>query len=278
MKLGVPISLGLHASVVGVGLIAFSGDPKPFEESRIIPIEIVTISKDTNISAAIRRPQNIEMPEAQDDVPMTLETPQQNAAEEAPDISEREEEVVEKTAEAIVRDSDITPTDTADIPAAEPTTPQVPAFDLDKLAGLVNKTRDAAPEANKQIALQSEQNFYRFAESARAGSGEASEMTLSEMDALQSAMYKCWRMPADARNPEKLVVTLDVSLLPDGFVEDVKLTRKLQNRSRDPGNPFWEVAEQRALRAVSQCAPYDFLPNERYQDWRRLTLNFAPQL
>jgi len=278
MKLGVPISLGLHASVVGVGLIAFSGQPKPFEESRIIPIEIVTIANDTNISAAIRRPSNIVLPEAEDDAPMRLETPMQNAQEEAPDISERQEEVVEKTAEAIVQNSEIAPTEAPDIPAPEPAEPQAPAFDLDKLAGLVNKTRDTAPEANQQQALQSEQNFYRFAESARAGSGAATEMTLSEMDALQSAMYKCWRMPADARNPEKLVVTLDVSLLPDGFVEDVKLTRKLQNRARDPGNPFWDVAEQRAARAVSQCAPYDFLPNERYQDWRRLTLNFAPQL
>jgi len=278
MKLGVPISLGLHASVVGVGLIAFSGPVKPFEESRIIPIEIVTIAKDTNISAAIRRPKKVDLPEAEDDLPMTLETPMQNAQEEAADISERREEVVEKTAEAIVRDSDIAPSEAPDIPVSDSAPPEAPAFDLDKLAGLVNKTRDTAPLANQQRALQSEQNFYRFAESAREGSGAGTDMTLSEMDALQSAMYKCWRMPSDARNPEKLIVTLDVSLLPGGFVDDVKLTRKLQNRGRDPSNPFWDVAEQRALRAVSQCAPYDFLPDERYQDWRRLTLNFAPQL
>lgn len=278
MKLGVPISLGLHGLAVGIGLIAFSGDPKPFEDSRIIPIEIISIAKETNISAAIRKPASIKLPEAPDDAPMTLETPMENAQEEAPEILERTEEVVEKTVEAIVREPDNTPTDAPDIPAPEPTEPQVPVFDLDKLSGLVNKTRDTAPEANQQKALQSEQNFYRFAESARAGSGAATDMTLSEMDALQSAMYKCWRMPSDARNPEKLIVTVDVRLLPDGFVEDVKLTRTFQNRGRDPNNPFWDVAEQRALRAVSQCAPYDFLPNESYQNWRRLTLNFAPQL
>lgn len=278
MKLGVPISLGLHAAMVGVGLIAFSGAPKPFEDSRIIPIEIVSIANDTNISAAIRKPKKVELSEAEVDAPMTLETPMVNAQEEAPDISERREAVVEKTAEAVVQNSDIAPTDAPDIPKPEPTEPQIPVFDLDKLSGLVNKTRDTAPEANQQQALQSEQNFYRFAESARAGSGAATEMTVSEMDALQSAMYKCWRIPSDARNPEKLIVTLDVRLLPGGFVDDVKLIRSLQNRSQDPNNPFWDVAEQRALRAVSQCAPYDFLTQESYQNWRRLTLNFAPQL
>lgn len=278
MKLGVPISLGLHATMVGVGLIAFSGAPKPFEDSRIIPIEIVSIANDTNISAAIRKPKKVELSEAEVDAPMTLETPMVNAQEEAPDISERREAVVEKTAEAVVQNSDIAPTDAPDIPKPEPTEPQIPVFDLDKLSGLVNKTRDTAPEANQQQALQSEQNFYRFAESARAGSGAATEMTVSEMDALQSAMYKCWRIPSDARNPEKLIVTLDVRLLPGGFVDDVKLIRSLQNRSQDPNNPFWDVAEQRALRAVSQCAPYDFLTQESYQNWRRLTLNFAPQL
>jgi outer membrane biosynthesis protein TonB len=280
MKFGLPISIGLHAFAVGAGLIVFGGKAKPFEDSRIIPIELVTLSENTNISAAIRKPVKEILPEPEPEEPMTLETPMENAEEEAPDFSERTEEPVEKTVEEIIPEKELEPTDIPKEVDPEPETqePDEPVFDLDKLSGLVNKTRSTAPEKNQQQTLQSEQNTYRFAEAARSSSGEGTDMTLSEMDALQSAMYKCWRMPADAQNPEKLVVSLDVKLLPGGFVDDVRVKDRTKSRMRDPGNPFWDVAEQRALRAVSQCAPYDFLPDEKYANWRSLTLNFAPQL
>ena len=277
MKLGVPISIGLHAFAVGFGLIAFSGEAKPFEDSRVIPIELVSLSEETNISAAIRKPKE-SLPEAEDDTPMTLNTPMTNAPEESETMSERTDEAVEKLAEATLPDRRLDIADEALENETETADVQKPVFDLDKLSGLVDKKRSSAPEKNQQKTLQSEQNSYRFAETARAGSGAGTDMTVSEFDALQSAMYQCWRMPADAKNPEKLVVTVGVRLLPGGFVESAALKNKTQNRRRDPDNPFWDVAEQRAVRAVSQCAPYDFLPAEKYSNWRDLTLNFAPQL
>lgn len=277
MKFGLPISIGLHVAALTVGLITFSGEVKPYEETRIIPIELITVSETTNISAAIRKPKE-KLPEAEPDAPMMLEAPMENAEEVAPEVKKRTEEPVEKAAEAVIPEAAKEPTKAPDKPKDKPQKPDEPVFDLDKLSGLVNKTRDTSPEKNKQKTLESEQNSYRFAEAAQAGSGEGTDMTLSELDALQSAMYKCWRIPADAQNPEKLIVKLDVKLLPGGFVEDVKVKNRLAARRNDPGNPFWEVAEQRALRAVSQCAPYDFLPDEKYANWRNLTLNFAPQL
>ncbi len=277
MKLGLPISVGLHVAAVTVGLVTFSGNVKPFEETRIIPIDLVSVSEKTNISAAIRKPKE-PLPEPEPAEPMMLETPMENSEEEAPDTNERTEEPVEKTAEAVIPEPAKEPTKAPDKPSEEPKETNEPVFDLDKLSGLVNKTRDTSPEKNKQKTLESEQNTYRFADAARAGTGEGTDMTLSELDALQSAMYKCWRIPADAQNPEKLIVRLDVKLLPGGFVEDVQVKNRMTSRRNDPGNPFWEVAEQRAVRAVSQCAPYEFLPDDKYANWRNLTLNFAPQL
>jgi hypothetical protein len=281
MKLGLPISLILHSSVIGAGLLAFAGNVKPFEEARIIPIELVSLSEDTNISAAIRRPKDVDLTEVDADVPMTLQTPMENAREEADDFSERTEAPVEKTAEAIIRDPSLAPTDRPVEDITEVSKQDdAPVFDLDKISGIVNKSRSTAPEANQQVVLQDEKNRLRFAESARSGSGEGTDLTVSEMDALKSAMYACWRMPADAKNPEKLIVTVEVRLLPGGFVESARVVNSEASRRRDPGNPFWSVAEQRAVSAVSHpsCAPYDFLPKEKYSEWRELTLNFAPQL
>jgi len=250
-------------------------------ETRIIPIELVTVTETTNIRAAVKapKPEKITPPEAE---PMTLETPMENAPEEA-EVKEAPKETSEpvevvKEAEVKIPDETALPIPDKEIEETKPAEPEPPSFDLDKLASMIDRSRETAPEKNQQKVLQSESNNYVFADNSRAGSGAGTEMTVNEMDALQSAMYKCWRMPADAKNPEKLVVRLSVKILPDGYVQDVKIIDKARQRRNDPGNPFWDVAEQRAVRAVSQCGPYDFLPAEKYSQWKDMTLNFRPEV
>ena len=283
MKLGLPISFVLHGAAIFGGLFVYKGGVKPLPETRIIPIELVTVAEVTNISAAIKAPtpKEITPPEAE---PMTLETPMENApeegeAQEAPKETSEPVEIV-KEAELKIPDETALPVPDKEIEdvAPEPEEPEEPAFNLDKLASMIDRSRETAPEKNQQRVLQSETNNYVFADSARTGSGEGTGMTVNEMDALQSAMYKCWRMPADAKNPERLIVRLSVKLLPDGYVQDVRIIDKARQRRNDPGNPFWDVAEQRAVRAVSQCGPYDFLPPEKYTHWKNMTLNFRPDV
>ena len=281
MKLGLPISFVLHGAAIFGGLFVYQGNMKPLPETRIIPIELVTVTETTNIRAAVKvpKPEKITPPEAE---PMTLETPMENAPEEA-EAKEAPKETAEpvevvKEAEVIIPDETALPIPDKVIEEAPPAEPEPPAFDLDKLASMIDRSRETAPEKNQQRVLQSETNNYVFADNSRAGSGEGTAMTVNEMDALQSAMYKCWRMPADAKNPEKLVVRLSVKILPDGYVQDVKIIDKARQRRNDPGNPFWDVAEQRAVRAVSQCGPYDFLPAEKYSQWKDMTLNFRPEV
>jgi len=281
MKLGLPISFVLHGAAIFGGLFVYKGGVKPLPETRIIPIEIVNVAEATNIRAAIKapKPKKISSPET---MPMTLETPMENAPEEA-EANEAVKEVVKEPVE-IVKEAEVKiPDETArPIPDIELETkleePEAPSFDLDKLASMIDLSRETAPEKNQQKVLQSEINNYVFAEQSLAGSGEGTAMTVNEMDALQSAMYKCWRMPADAKNAEKLVVRLAVKILPDGYVQDVKIIDSARQRRNDPGNPFWDVAEQRAVRAVSQCGPYDFLPAEKYSKWKDMTLNFRPDV
>ena len=281
MKFGLPISFALHGAAIFGGLFMYKGGVPPLPETRIIPIELVTVTDTTNIRAAVKapEPEKITPPEAE---PMTLETPMENAPEEA-EAKEAPKEVPEpvevvKQAEVIVPDETALPVPDKEIEEIKPAEPEPPAFDLDKLASMIDRSRETAPEKNQQRVLQSESNNYVFAENSRAGSGEGTAMTVNEMDALQSAMYKCWRMPADAKNPEKLIVRLSVKILPDGYVQDVKIIDKARQRRTDPGNPFWDVAEQRAVRAVSQCGPYDFLPAEKYSQWKDMTLNFRPEV
>jgi len=267
MKLGLPISLILHSGALFGGLVLYKGTVTPFPETRIVPVDIISVSDTTNIRASLKakKPEQIKEPET----PMTLETPMENAEDEG-DRQEKVEEISpdsEPEKLAKVTDPDAESISVPDKPA-EPEKPK--EVDLDKLAGLINRVRDQAPEKNQQKTLQSESSNYVFAESALAGSGEGTDMTLDETSALQSAMYKCWSIPAAAPNPELLVVPVRLKLFPDGYVESATLG------SFKEINDFHKIAANEAIRAVQKCQPYDFLPEEKYSLWKDMTLKFRP--
>ena len=274
MKLGLPISLMLHIGVFG-GFTLFAAEAKPLSEARIIPVEILTVAPETNVSAAIKpRPKQV-IPDVQPEI-MTSPTPMENADEVAPEVNiTPKEQPVEKQAE-------ITPEISEDAePIVEPEpdpTPAPPSFDLDALSGLIDKSRETAPEANQQVALESETAQARFEEIARRAEGEGSGLAATEADLVANAMYKCWRMPAAATDAENLQVRLNVKLVIGGYVESVTLIDQAASRRLSPGNEYWDVAERGAIAAVNKCAPYDFLPEERYGVWRELILNLRPQL
>ncbi len=272
MNFGILISLSLHAAALIGGLFLFKGELKPYEETKIIPIEMITIDELTNIKASVKHPKPIEKVEPEPEPePMTLETPMKNA-EEKGELQERVEEVVKETVamvEAPTPDVIEEEIEVPDVPV-EPEKPQ--EVDLDRLAGLINRVREQAPEVNQQRSLQSETNSYVFSDVAREGVGLANAMTVSELTALQSAMYKCWSIPAAAPNPAELIVPVKVSLFPDGYVNQVKLGNFREI------NHFHKLAADEAIRAVNKCQPYDFLPAEKYSQWREMTLNFRPDV
>lgn len=247
-------------------------------EAKIIPVEILTVAPETNVYAAIKRPK--KKPVEPEPEIMTSPTPIENAEEKAPEVKTREkEESTEKVAEItpeITIEAD--PDPVVETKPEKPTEPEEPSFDLDALSGLIDKARETAPETNQQIALESETARARYADVARRAEGAGDGMSATEADLVANALYKCWRMPAAAKDAENLRVRLRVNLVIGGHVESVELIDKAASRRLSPGNEYWEIAERSAISAVNKCAPYDFLPEERYGVWRELILNLRPQL
>ena len=242
----------------------------------MIPVQILTVAAKTNVSAAIKPPKPV-VPEEQPEI-MTSPTPVENAEEVAPEVKVTpKEEPVEKVAEIIPEITEEAEPIVEPEPEPDPT-PEPPSFDLDALSGLIDKTRETAPEANQQIALESETAQARFEDVARRAEGEGNGLAATEADLVANAMYKCWRMPAAATDAENLQVRLNVKLVIGGHVESVKLIDQAASRRLSPGNEYWDVAERSAIAAVNKCAPYDFLPEARYGIWRELILNLRPQL
>lgn len=245
MRFGFLISLLCHITALVGGVFLFETKLENLPKSTIVPISLVTISDNTNIKGKYIEKSLVE----------AKTRIRQNDAK-SPLLNNKD---FSESANEFDLNSD---------------TSGKYIFDLEKLALMVDKNQENSMQrTNSFSSLPNDNDTIE-----KSSKGEGNKMTVSEVNALQSAMYRCWRMPVDAVNPENLIVKLEVEMLPGGFVQNVQVINRSEQRQLDPGNTFWDVAEQRAVRAVSQCAPYSFLPVKKYNQWKKITLNFRPEL
>lgn len=115
---------------------------------------------------------------------------------------------------------------------------------------------------------------------AGLGTAEVASMEDRIRSLTRQHMRRCWRVPADLPDPERLVVTVEWEIDRNGHLRG-------QPRVTNPplasyvSDPFMRTAVQSALRAVSQCSPYPF-PNdpvvgEHYDLWRTGEFTFRPE-
>jgi hypothetical protein len=98
----------------------------------------------------------------------------------------------------------------------------------------------------------------------------AAILSQQEIAAFKMQVQKCWNAPAGVANTEKLHVVLRLALARDGMLT----TRPaLIEGSASPHGP---ALVESAIRALGQCQPYRFLPQDRYEEWRVLDLTFSP--
>jgi hypothetical protein len=246
MRFGFLISLLCHLTALVGGVFLFGTKLENLPKSTIVPINLVTISDNTDIKGTY-----IKKPPIEDKIRVRKNDVKSSSLNNERDFKDPANEF-DLNSDASGKY----------------------VFDLEKLALMVDKNQENSMQRlNNSTSLPDDNDTIE-----RLSKGEGNEMTVSEVNALQSAMYRCWRIPVDAVNPENLVVKLEVEMLPGGFVQNVQVINRSEQRQLDPGNTFWDVAEQRAVRAVSQCAPYSFLPLKKYNQWKKITLNFRPEL
>lgn len=150
--------------------------------------------------------------------------------------------------------------------------PKKPDFDLNKVAALLDKLPEE-PKQRQEAAPDSEPESTAGPATERVGLGTS--VTLSEIDALRAQVERCWNFPAGAANPEDLVVTVKISLNPDGTLSDAPRVAE-RDRARVITDQYFRVAAEAAVRAVRRCEPYR-LPVEKYSNWRQIELRFDPR-
>jgi len=277
VRAGLPISLIGHALAIAGGIIALpyvveTGDSEPVP---VVPIDIVTIADETNIRAAVEDEE--PEPEPEPALEEAEPEPEEPPAEQAEPLPPEPEPQAEETEPEAVDIPDEEPeAEPEPEPEPEPAPPQrEERFSLDRIASLVDKAKeDERPRDERDDAGDAPPER---AEQARRAAGLGSDLTVSEYDALRLRMQECWRAPLDAPDPESLKVSVRVQLNRDGTLA---APPQLLDRTRInlSGDRYLRLAGERAVRAVQQCAPYSFLPPEKYSAWREITMNFEADL
>ena len=180
-RAGLAVSLLLHAALIAATYFTWSKMVNLPEESHAVPVDLITVSRETNIQAMAPPP-----PPA----PPKLEIPTPQI--EAPPLPQFEE--VE--------------------PAPTPPVPKI------KIAPETKKqtNQDFAALLNKLTAQPKTPPNAKAGPRTIQGIGAANAMTADLADALKSQIYQCWSPPVGAPNAGDLVVDFDLTLNPDGSV------------------------------------------------------------
>ena len=101
----------------------------------------------------------------------------------------------------------------------------------------------------------------------------ATGLTLSEEDALRAQIFGCWSVPLGLPYDQDLLVRVKLKLKKDGTILQSEILD--HERMNNPGQKFYKILAESALRAVRLCQPLK-VPPTGYDKWKDLQLNFNP--
>ena len=135
-------------------------------------------------------------------------------------------------------------------------------FDPTDIAALIDKSKEnlaEIEEKNKKVTQSQDKSM------------DLSGLTLSEEDALKAQIFGCWSIPLGLPYNENLLVRIKLKLKPDGTIIDSEILDHV--RMNKPGQNFYRVLAESALRAIQLCQPLR-VPTTGYERWKNLQLNF----
>ena len=136
--------------------------------------------------------------------------------------------------------------------------------DTNQIAALIDKAKEEEAVKQKKsskITQSSQKNSF------------ATGLTLSEEDALRAQIFGCWSVPLGLPYNEDLLVRIKLNLKKDGTISKSEILD--HQRMNSPGQKFYKVLAESALRAVRLCQPLK-VPPTGYDKWKEIQLNFNP--
>ena len=249
----------------GIILIATISLPfiakKPIELPPIISVELIQITDKTNIPFAPKAKKIIEEVKKKEEQKLVSEqAPPKKVKKEKPDAIPLPDKKTEKINKIEEKKQNPEKVDNEVKQVSEFEKEEM--FDPDSIAALIDKSKEDIAETTKKSKLvtQSEDQSMNL-----------SGLTLSEEDALKAQIFGCWSIPLGLPYNENLLVRIKLKLKPDGTVTKTEILDHA--RMNMPGQGFFKVLAESALRAIQLCQPLR-VPNTGYERWKDMQLNF----
>ncbi len=255
------ISSGFHLFVIFFAAISLPFiAKKPLQIPPIVSVELIQISDKTNIEYAPKAKKIIEKVKKEEEKLVSEQAPPKKVKKEKPDSIpmpdlevEKVQKLEEKKQNPVLEDKKIK--QFSEFEKDE-------LFDPNSIAALIDKSKEESSETNikNNKVTQSQDKSMNL-----------SQLTLSEEDALKAQIFGCWSIPLGLPYNENLLVRIRLKLKPDGTV--IKSEILDHARMNKPGQSFYKVLAESALRAVQLCQPLR-VPSTGYERWKDLQLNF----
>ena len=231
---------------------------KPIDLPPILSVELIQISDLTNIPFAPKAREIIEKAKEEERL-VSEQAPPSSKKKEKPDKiplpndEKKKKEIVKKKQNPEEIEPEIK--QTSDFEKKE-------LFDPNQIAALIDKSKEETAETTKKQKTLTQSSVK---------SSILSGLTLSEEDALKAQIFGCWSIPLGLPYNKNLLVRIKLKLKSDGTILKSEILDHA--RMNQPGQGFYKVLAESALRAIRLCQPLR-VPPTGYEKWKEMQLNF----
>ena len=226
----------------------------------IVSVELIQITEKTNIPFAPSAKKIIEKAKEKEKKLVSEQAPPKKVKKKKPDSVPMPEDKVKKVEK--IKDDKQSPEKINNEIKQVSEFEKDELFDPNNVAALIDKSKEETAEIinNKDEVTQDQVKDL-----------ENRGLSLSEEDALKAQIFGCWSIPLGLPYNENLLVRIKLELKPDGSV--IKSEILDHARMNRPGQGFYKVLAESALRAIKLCQPLR-VPSTGYERWKELQLNF----
>ena len=263
MNRSIFLSLLFHSAMIVIAAITLPFMTRvPIDLPPILSVDLIQITDTTSIPFAAKAAKTLEKIRKKEEEKRVVseQAPPAEKKKEKPDRIPLPENLTEEKKQIVKKKQN--PKEIKDEVRQASEFEKEEIFDPNKIAALIDKSKEETAETlkkNEKLTQSNVKNSF------------SNKLTLSQEDALKAQIFGCWSLPLGLPYHKNLLVRIKLRLKPDGSV----LRSEILDHARmnQPGQGFYKVLAESALRAIRICQPLR-VPPTGYEKWKDLQLNF----
>jgi len=256
------LSLVFHSAMIVITAITLPFMQRsPIDLPPILSVDLIQITDKTSIPYAAKAAKTLEeIKKKEEERVVSEQAPPTEKKKEKPDRIPLPEDLNKEKKEIVKKKQN--PKEVKEQIRQASEFEKKELFDPNQIAALIDKSKEKTAETLKKSDRLTQSNVK---------TSFATGLTLSQEDALKAQIFGCWSLPLGLPYQENLLVRIKLRLRPDGSV----LRSEILDHARMnmPGQGFYKVLAESALRAIRICQPLR-VPPTGYEKWKDMQLNF----